>query len=109
MPYNSVHVFLLQEIRGLQNCPELKKLYLYDNQISEIKNLDAQMGVEILWLNNNRISHIQVCSVGPVGGSHPAGSHNPNRSICLYTDNDLKRSRVITKMFLQSSPKPLIV
>lgn len=45
---------------GLQNCLELVKLYLYDNQISEIKNLELQVNLEVLWLNNNCISEIQV-------------------------------------------------
>lgn len=50
----------LQEISGLQNCRELVKLYLYDNQIREIKNLALQTNLEILWLNNNCINNIQV-------------------------------------------------
>lgn len=50
----------LQEISGLQNCHELVKLYLYDNQIREIKNLALQTNLEILWLNNNCINNIQV-------------------------------------------------
>lgn len=51
---------ILQEISGLQNCRELVKLYLYDNQIREIKNLALQTNLEILWLNNNCINNIQV-------------------------------------------------
>lgn len=49
-----------QEISGLQNCRELVKLYLYDNQIREIKNLTLQTNLEVLWLNNNCINKIQV-------------------------------------------------
>lgn len=55
----SLYIFL-QEISGLQNCRELVKLYLYDNQIREIKNLALQTNLEILWLNNNCIQKIQV-------------------------------------------------
>lgn len=50
----------LQEISGLQNCRQLVKLYLYDNQIREIKNLALQTNLEILWLNKNCINRIQV-------------------------------------------------
>lgn len=52
--------YFLQEISGLQNCCELVKLYLYDNQIREIKNLTLQTNLEVLWLNNNCINKIQV-------------------------------------------------
>lgn len=50
----------LQEISGLQNCLQLKKLYLYDNEICEIKNLELQINVEVLWLSSNCITQIQV-------------------------------------------------
>lgn len=56
----SFSFYILQEISGLQNCRELVKLYLYDNQIREIKNLALQTNLEILWLNNNCINNIQV-------------------------------------------------
>lgn len=48
---------------GLQNCLQLRKLYLYDNKISEIAHLELQVHLEVLWLNNNRITHVQVCAV----------------------------------------------
>lgn len=51
---------LLQEISGLQKCNQLERLYLYDNQIQEIKNLELQVNVTNLWLNNNCITKIQV-------------------------------------------------
>lgn len=54
------YVLFSQEISGLQKCLRLKKLYLYDNHISEIKNLKLQVDLEVLWLNNNCISQIQV-------------------------------------------------
>ncbi|XP_014834760.1 PREDICTED: leucine-rich repeat-containing protein 9-like [Poecilia mexicana] len=47
------------EISGLQNCNLLERLYLYDNQIQEIKNLELQVNVTNLWLNNNCITKIQ--------------------------------------------------
>lgn len=50
----------LQEISGFQNCLQLEKLYLYDNQICEINNLELQINIEVLWLNNNSITQIQV-------------------------------------------------
>lgn len=58
---NLSHLILLQEIAGLQNCLQLEKLYLYDNQIYEITNLEMQSNLEVLWLNNNCITQIQVC------------------------------------------------
>lgn len=54
---------LLQEISGLQNCLQLEKLYLYENKISEIKNLDLQVHLEVLWINNNCITKIKVRAV----------------------------------------------
>lgn len=50
----------LQEISGLQTCNQLERLYLYDNQIQEIKNLELQVNLTTLWLNNNCITKIQV-------------------------------------------------
>lgn len=57
---------LLQEISGLQNCLQLEKLYLYENKISEIKNLDLQVHLEVLWINNNCITKIKVRVVAPL-------------------------------------------
>ncbi|MEQ2180271.1 hypothetical protein GOODEAATRI_034247 [Goodea atripinnis] len=50
---------LPQEISGLQNCNQLEKLYLYDNQIQEINNLELQGNLIVLWLSNNCITKIQ--------------------------------------------------
>uniref|UniRef100_A0A3Q3WLU9 Uncharacterized protein n=1 Tax=Mola mola TaxID=94237 RepID=A0A3Q3WLU9_MOLML len=47
------------KISGLQYCLQLEKLYLYENQISEINNLELQIKLEVLWLNNNCIHQIQ--------------------------------------------------
>uniref|UniRef100_A0A3Q2CL09 Leucine rich repeat containing 72 n=1 Tax=Cyprinodon variegatus TaxID=28743 RepID=A0A3Q2CL09_CYPVA len=47
------------DISLLQKCDQLKKLYLYDNQIREIKNLELQGNLPVLWLNNNCITKIQ--------------------------------------------------
>lgn len=60
---NVFFVYFFQGISGLQNCVQLEKLYLYDNQICEIKNLELQVNLEVLWLNNNHISHIQVRTI----------------------------------------------
>ncbi len=54
------HLLFLQGISGLHNCLQLEKLYLYDNQICGIKNLELQINLEVLWLNNNCITQIQV-------------------------------------------------
>ncbi|RVE57221.1 hypothetical protein OJAV_G00214240 [Oryzias javanicus] len=51
--------FPRMEISGLQNCQKLEKLYLYNNQICYIQNLDLQVNLEVLWLNNNCITEIQ--------------------------------------------------
>lgn len=59
-PYNQSRLLISQEISGLQNCLQLEKLYLYDNQICEIKNLELQTSLEVLWLNDNCITQIQV-------------------------------------------------
>lgn len=50
----------LQEISGLDKCLQLKKLYLYDNQIHEISNVEFLINLDVLWLNSNSISRIQV-------------------------------------------------
>lgn len=58
---NNVQLLLIfQGISGLHNCLLLEKLYLYDNQICEIKNLELQINLEVLWLNNNCITQIKV-------------------------------------------------
>uniref|UniRef100_A0A668A9G4 Uncharacterized protein n=1 Tax=Myripristis murdjan TaxID=586833 RepID=A0A668A9G4_9TELE len=65
----------ISHIQGLECCPllqelwvvecqlTLQKLYLYDNQISEIQNLELQVNLQVLWLNNNCISHIKVLNL----------------------------------------------
>ena len=63
----SEHIlFHPQEIEGLKGLNNLKKLYLYSNQIQVLDNLQHLQQLEILWLNDNNISHIQVrrnCSI----------------------------------------------
>jgi len=38
----------------------LLKLYLYDNNIQQITNLEMLVDLQVLWLNKNQISDIQV-------------------------------------------------
>jgi Leucine-rich repeat (LRR) protein len=52
--------FLLQKIENLEANKNLRKLYLYGNQISIIDKLDHLVELEILWLNNNCITNIEV-------------------------------------------------
>lgn len=73
IPSNS-HCFQ-QKISGLQHCPDLKKVYLYDNKITEIKNLKFHVNIEVLWLNNNYISQIQVCRTFHCYASHLFDHH----------------------------------
>lgn len=40
----------------------MKKLFLYTNQITKIENLE-QLNLEILWLNDNKISQIEVTNL----------------------------------------------
>jgi Leucine-rich repeat (LRR) protein len=52
--------FHFKEICGLDNCDKLKRLYLYDNAISKMKNLSMLKLLEVLWLNDNIIKSIEV-------------------------------------------------
>lgn len=49
-----------QEVSGLHNCLQLQKLYLFDNHISEIANLELLVNLEVLWLNSNHITKTEV-------------------------------------------------
>lgn len=60
---NVFHLLILQGISGLQNCVQLKKIYIYDNHICEINNLELLINLEVLWLNHNCITQIQVCTI----------------------------------------------
>lgn len=51
---------VLQEISGLQKCMQLQKLFLYDNKISEMSELESLRNLNVLWLNSNIISEIKV-------------------------------------------------
>lgn len=51
---------MLQEISGLHNCLHLEKLFLYDNNIHQITNLEMLVNLCVLWLNKNQISDIKV-------------------------------------------------
>lgn len=50
----------LKEISGLQTCIRLQKLYLYDNKISKIENLEKLENLKVLWLSNNCIALVEV-------------------------------------------------
>lgn len=50
----------ITEIEGLEACPRLQVLYLYDNMISRIANLDViSKRLTHLYLQNNRITSMQ--------------------------------------------------
>lgn len=48
----------LRKIEGLDQCTNLKVLYLYDNAIDEIENVDHATILQYLLLQNNRIKSI---------------------------------------------------
>ena len=48
-----------KKIEGLKNCRNLKKLFLYSNRLTRIQNLE-QLNLDVLWLNDNKISEIEV-------------------------------------------------
>ena len=58
--------FVLQDITGLENCVLIEKLYLYENKISKIQNLQMLSNLQVLWLNNNCIRAIEVNKCGGV-------------------------------------------
>jgi len=45
---------------GLEEVKFLRHLCLYSNEITTIDNLDHMSELELLWLNDNHISAIQV-------------------------------------------------
>ncbi len=49
----------IQLIQGLDQCPNLKVLYLYDNAIEKIKNLEFSTQLTHLHLQNNRLRRIE--------------------------------------------------
>lgn len=50
---------VIQSINNLHYCPNLKVLYLYDNEIEEITNLDKVPLLTHLYLQHNRIHTIK--------------------------------------------------
>ena len=46
---------MISQIKGLDQCKSLKKLFLSVNRIKKIENLDALSELEVLWLNENII------------------------------------------------------
>ncbi|KXS20065.1 L domain-like protein [Gonapodya prolifera JEL478] len=49
----------VSQIKGLERCPRLKRLYLYGNYINKIEGLGNVSQLEVLWLSDNRIPHIE--------------------------------------------------
>ena len=58
----------------------MKKLFLYTNQITKIENLE-QLNLEILWLNENKISQIEVTYL----------NYNNSVNIILIKENNIFR------------------
>ena len=56
----AIFFFFFQKIENLEEKKNLRKLYLYGNQISIIDKLEHLVELEILWLNNNCITNIEV-------------------------------------------------
>ena len=52
--------FKLQRIEGFDSLLALRKLYLYSNHINKIENLEHLTHLELLWLNDNNITVIEV-------------------------------------------------
>jgi len=50
----------MQSLAGLEDVRSLRQLSLYSNQIKKIENLDHLSELELLWLNDNCISAIEV-------------------------------------------------
>lgn len=49
----------IEKIEGLQGCPNLKKLWLIENQISVVENLEPCTGLQELYLTSNKITEIK--------------------------------------------------
>lgn len=50
---------VFRKIENLRHCPNLKVLYLYDNEIQKIENLDIVPQLSHLHLQNNQIQRIE--------------------------------------------------
>lgn len=55
----------IRKIENLQHCPNLKVLYLYDNEVEAIENLDAVPQLTHLHLQGNRLRRIE--NLEPLG------------------------------------------
>jgi len=53
-------VVLMQSMAGLEDVRFVRHLCLYSNDITKIDHLDHLSELEFLWLNDNRISVIEV-------------------------------------------------
>jgi len=51
---------LMQSMAGLEDVRFLRHLCLYSNEITKIDRLDHLSELELLWLNDNNISVIDV-------------------------------------------------
>lgn len=49
-----------QKVELLESCKELRRLYLYGNRIHCIENLQHLTHLQVLWLNTNFITNIEV-------------------------------------------------
>ena len=52
--------FYIKVIENLDENGNLRRLYLYENQIERIENIGHLTGLELLWLNGNKITKIEV-------------------------------------------------
>jgi len=55
-----VFAMLLQSMAGLEDMRSIRHLCLYSNDLTKIDYLDQLTELELLWLNDNRISVIEV-------------------------------------------------
>lgn len=49
-----------KKLDGLETCTKMKHLHLYDNKISDCTQISNLLELELLWLNNNQITSLQV-------------------------------------------------
>ena len=53
-------VGFVQSMSGLEDAPQLRRLYLYSNSISKIEYVEHMTDLQSLWLNDNQITVIEV-------------------------------------------------
>lgn len=51
---------MLKSMAGLDDAKQLRRLFLYSNAINKIEHLEHMTELQSLWLNNNRITVLEV-------------------------------------------------